>query len=214
MLLALFFSQACEGPEGPPGPAGPQGTAGAAGAPGAPGAAGPQGPPGTPASSTVYDIGDWDFTAEDNFTLGLSFADNEIEVSESDAILLYRLWSVVGQAPNQKPVWRMLPQLIYFAPDTTQPAAPRETLQYDFVHTPDELAIFMDGTVDLTKLNARWTTDQVFRLVVVPGEFAQRTDGTKRKINLADYNVDYNDYEAVIKYFKLSDKNVRKLNLR
>jgi hypothetical protein len=202
MLLALFFSQACEGPEGPQGPPGPQGD---------PGQQGPTGPAGTPASSTVYDIGDWDFTADEEFTLGLSFPDNDIEISESDALLVYRLWNVV----DQKPVWRMLPQIIYFPPaDTTLPANQKETLQYDFVHTPEELAIFMDGTVDLTKLGAGWTTDQVFRLVVVPGEFAQRTDGTKRKINLSDYNVDYNNYEAVIKYFRLSDKHVRKIKPR
>lgn len=206
MLLALLLSQACEGPEGPQGPPGPEGPPGQAGAPGAPG------PAGTPASSTVYDIGDWDFTAAEDFTLGISFPDNGIEVSESDALLVYRLWNVTDAGT---PIWRMLPQTVYFPPaDTTLPASARESLQYDFVHTFEELAIFMDGTVDLNTLGEGWTTDQVFRLVVVPGEFAQRTDGTKSKINLADYNVDYNDYEAVIKYFRLSDKHVRKIRVR
>jgi hypothetical protein len=201
MLLALLCSQACEGPEGETGPAGPAGPQGPAGA------TGPQGPPGTPASSTVYDISGWDFTPQDTFRLGLSFAANQVEVGEADAILVYRLWTVVDQTP----VWRMLPQIIYFPiAGSTQ----KETLQYDFVHTPEDMLIFMDGTVDLTKLGPIWTTGQVFRIVVVPGEFAQRTDGTKKKINLADYNVDYNDYEAVIKYFRLSDKNVRKIKLR
>jgi hypothetical protein len=200
MLLALFFSQACEGPEGPqgpPGPAGPQGQAGA------PGATGPPGPAGTPASSTVYDITGWNFSA-DTTQLGFAFADLEINVSEADAILVYRLSGVF----EEKPIWRMLPSIIYFS----EPKG--ATLQYDFLYTPEELLIFIDGTVDLATLGEGWTKDQVFRLVVVPGEFGQRTDGTKRKINLADYNVDYNDYHAVIKYFRLSDKSVRRINRR
>jgi hypothetical protein len=200
MLLALFFSQACEGPEGPagaPGPAGPQGPAGAPGA---------TGPAGTPATSSVYEFNNWDFTAADNFALELDFALNEIEVSESDAILVYRLWD---QLEDGTPIWRMLPQLIFFPVENSNQ---KVTLQYDFVHTQQLLAIIMSGSVDLATLGAGWTTDQVFRIVVIPGTFAQRTDGTKKKINLADYNVDYNNYEAVIKYFRLSDKNVRRLN--
>lgn len=201
MMLGLFMNQACEGPEGPPGPAGPQGAAGAQGP------AGPAGPPGTPASSTVYDITGWDFTADNNYQLGLDFAANGLAVSEADAILVYRLW---GATNDQKPIWRMLPQLIYFAPP--EGSTQKETLQYDFVYTPAGLAIFMDGTTNLATLGASWTTDQVFRVVVIPGEFGQRKDGTKTKINLADYNVDYNNYEEVIKYFRLADKNVRRIN--
>lgn len=200
MLLALFFSQACEGPEGPagaPGPAGPQGPAGAPGA---------TGPPGTPATSSVYEFNNWDFTAADNFVAELDYALNGVEATESDAILVYRLWDVLDDGT---PIWRMLPQLVFFPVENSNE---KLTLQYDFVHGADFLAILMNGTVDLTTLGTGWTTGQVFRIVVIPGEFAQRTDGTKKKINLADYNVDYNNYEEVIKFFRLSDKNVRRVS--
>jgi hypothetical protein len=201
MMLALFLSQACEGPEGPagaPGPAGPPGPAGTTGT---------QGAPGTPATSMIYEIGGWNFTAETNFELGIVFADYEMPVTESDAILVYRLWNVVEQTP----VWRILPQVIYLpAQDTTQ----KVTLQYDFVHSPEALAIFMDGTADLNTLPEGLTTEQVFRIVVIPGQIAERRDGTKKKMNLSDYNVDYNNYEEVIKFFRLSDKNVRKISLK
>jgi hypothetical protein len=201
MLLALLIGQACEGPDGPAGPPGPQGDPGPAGTPGLPGA------PGTAATSMVYEFGGWNFAAATNYSEPLDFADNKMEVSESDAILVYRLWNVVEEVA----IWRMLPQVIFFpVENSTQ----KETLQYDFVHYLEGLTIFMDGSINLATLGTGWTTDQVFRIVVIPGEFAQRQDGTKKKINLADYNVDYNDYEAVIKYFRLSDKNVRRINVK
>jgi hypothetical protein len=198
LLLALIVSQACEGPEGPagaPGPQGPQGPAGAAGTAGAAGA------PGSSVSSTIYEISGWNFAA-DTTQLGFSFADFNIPVNDSDAVLVYRLRGVVN---NTTPVWSMLPQLIFF-PDKT-------TLQYDFIHSSQALAIFINGSVNLDSLGTQWTKNQVFRLVVIPGQFGLRTDGTRRKINLADYNVDYKNYEAVLKYFRLSDKNVRRISL-
>jgi hypothetical protein len=212
MISALLFTLACEGPEGPAGAPGPQGPAGANGT------AGPPGPAGTSTAadstlSTIYQITGWNFTAQEDFGLGINFDDQNIAFSNTDALLIYRLWTVLGDTTTGLiPVWRMLPQTIYFrsAQDTTK----KETLQYDFLFTPNEAFIFLDGTVDLTQLNAAWTTNQTFRFVVIPGEFGQRSDGTKRKINLKDFNVDYNDYNAVIKYFRLSDKKVNHINLR
>jgi hypothetical protein len=211
MMLALLFTLACEGPEGPSGAPGPQVAADPNGA------AGP-GPARAIAatdstSSRIYQISGWNFTAEGEFGLGIGFANNQIAFSDTDALLIYRLWTVIGDTTTGPiPVWRMLPQTVYFRSE--QDSTKKETLQYDFLYTRDQAFIFLDGTVDLTQLGSVWTTNQTFRFVIIPGEFGMRTDGTKRKINLKDFNVDYSDYNAVIKYFRLSDKKVQHLTRR
>src|SRR5690554_2164605 len=94
-ILFLAVLAACEGPQGPPGPPGP---------PGSPGDDGMDG-----ILPVVYEI-EGDFVAENNYLLPFVFP-NDIEVLESDIVLVYILWE---QAENEDgellDVWRLLPQ--------------------------------------------------------------------------------------------------------
>lgn len=183
MLVALMFTIACEGPEGPPGPEG---------IPGAQGPQGPQGPPGATQTGQVLDIGGWDFTEENEYFLGIAFEDYDIEILESDIALVFRLHTVYEDDNGEGvAVWRALPQIVMFE---------EGMLQYDYIFSYEFLAIFMDTQFDISELGEGWTTDQAFRIVVVPGEAVNaRTRGTA---------VDHSNYEEVIKYYNLSDKKV------
>jgi hypothetical protein len=209
MLLALFFSQACEGPEGPPGPAGPQGPAGTAGAPGA---TGPQGPPGTSVTGTVFEF-EVDFAAPNYFVSG--GYPTGVTVGEADVVLVYQLFAVV----QSMPVWAPLPQTydvkVKIAADSVV-----KPLKYNFAHSQQALYLFVDAENEvLASISASPTQadaflkGQAFRTVVIPGK-RLRTDGTKAKFNPKDYPVDFNNYEEVVKYFNIPDKNVRRVKLR
>lgn len=122
------------------------------------------------------------------------FEDYEVEVLESDIVLVFRLHSAYeDDQGNPIAVWRPLPQIVMFE---------EGMLQYDFLFSYELLAIFMDTEFDIAELGEGWTTDQIFRIVIVPGEAVNaRTNGTK---------VDHSNYEEVMRYYKLSDKKVPK----
>lgn len=189
MLAALMLAIACEGPEGP---IGPEGT------PGAQGPQGPQGPPGTAQKGQVLDIGGWSFTEENEYFLGITFEDYEVEVLESDIVLVFRLHTAYeDENGNGVPVWRALPQVVMFE---------EGILQYDYIFSFEFLGIFLDTEFDIAELGEGWTTDQAFRIVVVPGEAVNaRTTGAA---------VDHSNYEEVIRHYNISDKRVQKYSYK
>ena len=198
LFFALALVQACEGPEGEQGPQGEPGPQGATGA---------QGPAGTPAPTpTVYNITDWDFTAEEDWQLGISYEGMEMEVNESDAILVYRLYSAYeGEDGEAVPIWEQLPATYFRTAGM---------FQYGVLHTPFELAIYMQGQFDLATLEADYTTDQVFRIIVIPAENKLRTDGTKVKVDLSKYPVNFKNYDEITKYFKIKEQDVKKIEIK
>jgi len=198
LFFAIAFVQACEGPEGEVGPQGEPGPQGATGA---------QGPAGTSAPTpTTYNITGWNFTADDDWQLGINFEDMEMEVNESDAILVYRLYSAFEDDNGEViPVWQQLPATYFL---------PAGMFQYGFIHTPYELAIYMQGQFDLSTLEADYTTDQIFRIVVIPAEYKLRTDGTKVKVDLSKYPINFKNYDEVSNYFKIKEQDVRKIEIK
>lgn len=195
MLLALCWSQACEGPEGPAGAPGPAGPAGPAGAPGA---AGPAGPAGTSVTGTVFDF-EIDFTAPDYYVNGNY--PTGVTVGEADAVFVYLLF----MAPNNVPYWAPLPQTFFLD---------GKPVKYNFAYSTQSLLLLLEG--DPTVLAAAgdpYLKEQAFRVVVIPGK-KLRTDGGKARFNPSDYPVDFNKYEEVIRYFNLSDKQVPRIRLR
>jgi hypothetical protein len=189
LILALALGQACEGPEGPQGEPGPKGDPGT---PGTPGAQGPAGPAGTPATADVYQIGGFNFAAP-NFQDVIGFEENDIEVVEDDVIMVYRL---AGAFENQ-PLWAPLPQTLYH---------PQGPFLYSFVHSPELLAIGIAGGFDLSVLPTTITTDQAFRIVIVPG-----TIRNGRKIMPT---IDYKNYNEVAKYYQITEDKVKKIRLK
>ena len=114
---------------------------------------GPQGPPGEPGLiGTIFEA-NVDFEGDD-YSAVIPIPGN-IEVYDTDVVLVYLLEAV----EDNEDIWTPLPQTFYFD---------EGELVYNYNFTSDSVAIFLDGTVDLTTLSDSFTTDQIFRIVVVP----------------------------------------------
>lgn len=123
---------------------------------------------------TAFEI-EGDFTAANDYMLYFKFP-NTIQVYESDIVLVYILWETVTGSDN-KPmdVWRLLPQTVVLD---------EGFLQYNYDFTIKDVQIFLGGNVNFaTLLPAEWE-NQVFRIVVMPADFA-----TNLSLDLTNYNL-------------------------
>lgn len=164
-LVGLLFFQACTGPEGPVGPQGPEGL------------------PGINILGSTYEV-EVDFTAANEYE-GLFTLPTPAE--QSDVALVYVLWEV----DNQTPIWRALPQTVFF---------PEGVLMYNFDFTRFDVRMFLDGPIDYSILGPEWTRDQLFRIVIVPSDFASS-------------RINWTDYEAVTKMLGIKDSDFQKIKL-
>lgn len=178
--ISLYVLSACEGPTGPEGPIGPRGPAG------------DDGVDGVNILGTVFEI-EGDFTSENDYRFGFEFPPEEIEVFESDVVLVYISWEQIdieGEPPIN--VWRLLPQTIFLDGGT---------LQYNFDHTFTDVSIFLDGTVNFSTLADGDTQNQLFRVVVLPADYSAPN---------ARQEIDYSNYEEVISTYGLDDSSVKR----
>ncbi len=125
---------------------------------------GDPGPPGEPGINILGQV----FEANVNFTNGNGFSNlvtipSNIEVFESDAILVYWLEDVVSGIDGPIDVWSPLPQTIY---------VDNGSFQYTFNHTFIDVQLFLQGDINLNDLGPGFTDNQIFRIAVVPSEFA------------------------------------------
>lgn len=122
---------------------------------------GPPGAPGINILGQVFEV-NVDFTAANNYEQLIVFPSN-IEVYESDAVLVYWLEDVVsdGQGGTMD-VWSPLPQTIYLDPGS---------FQYTFNHTFVDVLLFLQGDFNLGLLGNGYTIDQIFRIAIVPSEY-------------------------------------------
>lgn len=175
MFLSVFALTSCsnDGAVGPPGPAGPMG---------------PQGPVGEDGFGQVIDV-TGDFTAANNYELFVDFNELGIEVFESDAVLVYLKTGEDGEAEGAPvEVFRILPQTYYVEGGE---------LQYNYDFTYFDVAIFLDGTVDFSTLDASYTDDQVFRIVILPAEFAATADVSSMRAVLKGMDIQQNDIKSM-----------------
>ena len=173
LLFASVVLYSCEGPVGAPGPQGPQGQTGAPGP-----------------ESIVFDI-QGTLNAGNDYSLYYKFPQS-IEVLESDAVLVYRLWGqqeIPGDTPAD--VWRLMPVTAFVN---------NGMIQYSFDHTFIDMSVFLDGNVPLANLGTNWLSNQVFRVVIVPGYFV---NNAKKSLD------DFKDYEAVKKQFNLQEDQIQ-----
>lgn len=155
LVLITFVILSCSGDRGPMGPSGPQGTAG------------------INILGQVYEVS-VNFTNQNGFAAGFDFP-LDIEVLESDVVLVYRLADVIPDSTGPIDVWEMLPAT-YFLPEGI--------VYYGFTHTFFGFDLFMDGTADLFLTSLQdFTLDQVFRIAIVPADFAERQD-----VNISNFN--------------------------
>ncbi|MDH3697693.1 MAG: collagen-like protein [Flavobacteriaceae bacterium] len=145
----LFLS--CEGPAGPPGP------------PGFDGFDGIDGQDGITVLGKVLEI-EGTFSSENEYVLFYEFP-LEVEVFESDIVLVYILWEQFEDTDGEfVDVWRLLPQTRLLD---------QGILQYNFDHTFFDVSIFLESDFDLSTLGAADTDNQIFRVAILPAEFGK-----------------------------------------
>jgi len=139
---------------------------------------GDPGPPGEPGGliyAQVFEMNvDFQYDAGTN-TYSTDFFSYPVEVFESDVILVYRY---EGQDTSVNPpadVWTQLPQSIFYQDGTG------DIFQYNFNHTFFDIQYTIEGNFDLTTIDSEYVNDQIFRVAVVPAEFA-KTNPTMEQI--------------------------------
>lgn len=121
---------------------------------------GPEGPPGFPGVNILGKVIEVNLDLNQGngyqqvVTLPL-----DIEVFESDAILVYRHEGIFDSAD----IWTPLP--------TTYFDTGGGTFLYTFNHTYFDVKFFLDGNFNLNTLGAEWTQNQLFRIAIVPAEY-------------------------------------------
>lgn len=151
---------------------------------------GPEGPPGQDGSipAEVYEVSNVNFTDANDYNpiIPLNPA-----IYDSDMVVLYRLAGV----DNGQDVWKMTPELYYFANGTFN-------FGYNFNFTKNDVSIYLDGN-DLASVQSSFRTNQIFRIVIIPGYFSNKS------VNKPDFS----DYNAVIKKYNIDDSNLKKVQL-
>ena len=173
-IVAISLAS-CSGDDGPMGPQGPEG---------------PPGEPGVNILAQTFEFDDVNFGfREDTGTYNVIIdIPSEIEIFESDAILVYRL-----EVSDGIETWSMIPQNYFLE---------QGSLQYVFNHTLSDIEIIIDGNFDLSTLSDDFTQDQIFRFVVVPSEFAT-TSG-----------VDVSNFNAVMSALGIQESEIQQLELK
>jgi hypothetical protein len=124
------------------------------------------------------------FLFSNNYTSTLFFPR---QTYNSDMILLYRLDGVV----NGQDIWKIMPQTFYFNDGTLD-------FRYDFEFTTTKAVVYLEG-FDLEGISTAFRTNQVIRVVVVPGFFGK--NGT----------IDYSDYNSVINAYNIDESKIIKI---
>lgn len=176
LALSVFFLLSCEGPSGPPGP---------------PGFDGLDGQDGVNILGNVLEI-ETDFTPGNNYSVLYPFP-NTVEVFESDVVLVYLLWDQTEDG-NGEPVdiWRLLPQTRILN---------QGLLQYNFDYTFLDINLFLESDFDLGTLSPADTDNQVFRIAILPADFAQAA------------KVDYSNINAVMATLNVAEKDIQRVRL-
>jgi hypothetical protein len=155
---------------------------------------GPQGPPGFDGQdgldgvnivSEVFEV-EVDFTEANNYSEQLRF---DPAIIESDVVLAFIEWEIDGG----KSVWRALPQTVFFNEGGV--------LIYNYDFTQDDFRLFLDGAINPASLGEEWRLNQLFRVIVVPGDYASS-------------RIDFTNYEAVTAMLGLKDEDFKRIDLK
>lgn len=147
---------------------------------------GDDGPPGPPGEDGINILGetyeyDVNFTyfPEDNlYSAFLEFPG----VEDSDGVLVYR-----GAVIEGTQTWSLIPQNFFL---------PEGIIQYVYTHTNEDVELIIDGNFNLTNLGNQYTRNQVFRVIIVPSDYA------------TTFNIDINDMEAVLRSLNIKDEDI------
>lgn len=107
------------------------------------------------------------------------------QIFPSDVILIYRL---SGTIDSSTPIWQLIPRTLFLN---------QGELDYDFDFSKEDFTIYAGGTYDLS-LTPNFLNNQTFRIVIIPGYFSNKSSS----------KVDFNDYDAVVKAFKIDESKI------
>lgn len=144
------------------------------------GPVGPQGPPGESINivGEVFEV-DATFNAGNEFR---TFYDFSKSIEISDVLLVY----ILEGSDNGNDIWEKIPTVRFLANGGL--------VQYAYDFTINDFSIFMEGNVNLNTLPSNMTQNKVFRVVVVPADFAK--------------TVNTNDINAVMKGANISKDDI------
>ncbi len=152
---------------------------------GPPGPEGPQGVPGEVAA--VYEIENVVFNAANQFAIGFTFPE---PIFTDDNVLVFRL---EGVTDDNRDIWEPLPTATVFLNDAND-----TNVLYRFNFTDRDVDILLESNnPDLVP--ADLAQNQVFRVVVVPGAFAQnnQVNSSNLKSLFSELNIDPNNITKV-----------------
>ena len=124
------------------------------------------------------------FTSSNNYSSLVVF---DPPLYSSDSVLLYHLYDVV----NGQDVWKLMPQTYYFSDNGA--------LDFNFDYTKFNEKIFLSANFNLNTLDASWTKNQTFRVVIIPDGFAK--------------SVNKNNIDAVMSALKVNSGAIKKIDL-
>lgn len=158
LVAVLFIS--CKGDTGPMGPPGQDGDGG-----------------GVIGQTFEYDQVHFEYESDNNLWATVVDVPDDIEVLESDAILVFRI-----ESQGDLETYSLLPQTFF---------TDQGILTYVYNHTAADVELLIDGDYDLQNLDPIFTDDQVFRFVVIPSDFANDPDvHIQNYSDLIEYGVD------------------------
>ena len=97
-----------------------------------------------------------------------NFSGFPFTVYESDVVLAYH-WEGEERLDNGEyvDIWTLMPQNVFYNDGTG------DFFQYNFNHTFLDIQFTIEGNFPLTNIDSRDVTNQLFRVAVVPAEFAR-----------------------------------------
>ncbi|WP_127846404.1 hypothetical protein [Psychroflexus aestuariivivens] len=170
ILLGILFLISCEGDRGPAGPPGPPGS-------------------GEAIIGNIYEI-EADLLPQNNYATNYEFP-LDVEVFESDVVMVYLLEEQISDSSGPVDVWTPLPQSFFFN-DGSQ-------VVYNFNHTFFDVKIFLNGNTNLDTLPDAFIFNQIFRIAILPADFAENNP-----------NVNLNNLESVMQ--ATNNNEIEKLN--
>lgn len=156
-----------------------------------PGRDGLDGQDGESIIGSVFEV-EGDFKPSNDFSLMYEFPAT-FKVYDSDVVLVYILWDqVTDKYGKVQDLWRLLPQTVVLN---------EGVLQYNYDYTIRDVNIFLGGTIDLYKLLPAEALDQVFRIVVMPADFAM------------NHPIDVSDFGLVMKALGDRPESIQRVKL-
>ncbi len=131
----------------------------------------------------------------------IEFPFNTGEVYPGDVVLIYWMESTTASGD---PVWRLMPQDIYFPNNEYPSLSGYLTYNYDFTTT--EAIIYADTDLSLGAI-PNYTVDQFFRVIVVPGQNPIFAKSANTKTDLS--TVDVSNYKEVVKAYGINESNIQ-----